>query len=81
MTNQRFQQLIQYKAALDSVKKEYRYDAKLCDALLSSACESFEKAGESHFKLERIYYECMDFAAKERFTASFCEMLSKKLGG
>lgn len=67
------------KDALDSVKKEYRYDAKLYDALLSSACESFAEAGESHFKLEKIYSECMDFSAKERFTASFCEMLGERL--
>lgn len=68
------------KDILDRVKKEYRYDAKLYDALLSSACDSFAEAGESHFELEKIYSECMDFGAKERFTASFCEMLGQRLG-
>ena len=68
------------KGILDEVKKEYRYDAKLYDALLSSACDAFADAGEHHFELERIYSECMDFSAKERFTASFCEMLGDRLG-
>ncbi len=64
----------------DAVKKEYRYNMRLYDALLSSACDAFGEAGEYHFKLEEIYSECMDFAAKERFTASFCELLGKQLG-
>lgn len=67
------------KNIIDGVKKEYRYDAKLYDVLLSSACEAFSKAGEYHFELEAIYSQCMDFAAKERFTASFCEMLGERL--
>ncbi|MBO5416459.1 MAG: hypothetical protein J6A83_07530 [Clostridia bacterium] len=63
------------KDAADRVKKEYKYNTRLYEALLSSACEAFEEAGEYHFALERIYSSCMDFAAKERYTASFCEML------
>lgn len=62
------------------IKKEYKYNLRLYDAILGSACEAFEDAGKVHFELEKIYSECMDFAAKERFTASFCEMLSGMLG-
>lgn len=69
------------KDIIDRVKKEYRYDAKLYEALLASACDSLAEAGESHFELEKIYSECMDFAAKERFTVSFCELLVEELKG
>ena len=64
---------------LDRIKKEYRYNVKLYDALLSSACDSFGEAGDAHFALEEIYSSCMDFSAKEKFTLSFCEMLRREL--
>lgn len=67
------------KEKLDDVKREYKYNVRLYEALLSSACDAFAEAGEFHFKLEEIYSSCMDFAAKERFTVSFCEMLVREL--
>ncbi|MBQ7384587.1 MAG: hypothetical protein IJV72_07350 [Clostridia bacterium] len=68
------------KDTADRVKREYKYNMRLYEALLSSACEAFEEAGEYHFELERIYSSCMDFPSKERYTASFCEMLLGVLG-
>ncbi len=68
------------KERANRVKNEYKYNMRLYDALMSSACESFEEAGEYHFELEEIYSSCMDFEAKERFTASFCETLGSFLG-
>ncbi len=61
---------------ISEIKKEFRANAKLYEALLSSAVESLCEAGESHFELEKIYSSCMDFSAKEKYTASFCAMLS-----
>ena len=67
------------KEKIDEVKREFKYNQRFYEALLSSACDSFAEAGEAHFKLENIYVSCMDFSAKERFTASFCEMLGREL--
>lgn len=67
------------KDTLENSKKEYRYNCRLYEALLSSACEAFSEAGEYHFELERIYSACMDFCAKERYTRSFCEMIDRMI--
>ena len=69
------------KSSLDVVKREYKNNVKLYEALLSSGCDAFAEAGEYHFALEEIYSSCMDFSAKERYTASFCEMLGAYLKG
>lgn len=61
--------------AVPEFKKEFRYNSKLYEALLSSAIDALCEAGESHFMLEEIYSRCMDFSAKEKYTASFCEMI------
>ena len=63
------------KDIIDGVKQKYKYNMRLYDAFVSSACDSFAEAGEYHFELEKIYLSCMDFDAKERFTRSFCEQL------
>ncbi len=67
------------KDAVDEVKQKYRYNMRLYEALLGSACESFSEAGEYHFALEKIYLACMDFDAKERYTKSFCEQIKTVL--
>ena len=61
------------KDGVNKIKKEFKNNERLYEALLSSAAEAFAKAGEYHFELEEIYSSCMDFDAKEKFTASFCE--------
>ena len=62
-------------SAVSEVKKEMRYNCKLYEALLSSALDALSDAGKIHFELENIYSSCMDFSSKEKYTASFCEML------
>jgi len=62
---------------VSAVKKEYKLNKKLSDALLSSALESLSAAGECHFSLEKIYSSCMDFSAKEEY----CTSLIKKILG
>lgn len=39
------------------------------------ALEALSRAAKAHFTLEEIYSAAMDFAAKEQFTAEFCEKL------
>lgn len=53
-------------------KAEFRSDRRLYEALIGCACEKLSEAGESHFALEKIYGECMDFAAESRY----CESLA-----
>ena len=68
------------KDIIDSVKQRYKYNMRLYDAFVSSACDCFAEAGKYHFDLEDIYLACMDFDAKERFTASFCERIKRDIG-
>lgn len=57
---------------LRGVRTRLRMNGRLYDALLGSAEEALQKAGEYHFELERIYSAHMDFAAQNRFIESFC---------
>ncbi|MBE6596128.1 MAG: hypothetical protein E7641_00515 [Ruminococcaceae bacterium] len=60
---------------LEPVKREYRANMRLYEALLTSACDAFSEAGEYHFELEKIYSSAMDYKAKESFQRSFTEKL------
>lgn len=60
---------------ISKIKNEFKHNKKLCCELLSSATSSLARAAESHFELERIYSSCMDFSAKEKYTAMFCDKL------
>ncbi len=53
------------------VRREYRANRKLCQALMASAVECFENAGKYHFELEKIYSGCMDFEAQNKFIDAF----------
>jgi hypothetical protein len=61
--------------ALRGVRGEARLAGKLADSAIDAAAESFARAGEYHFELESIYTAAMDFDAKERFTATFCNAI------
>ncbi len=61
--------------ALRGVRGEARLVQKLADSAVDAACESFARAGEYHFELESLYTAAMDFDAKERFTATFCNAI------
>ena len=61
--------------ALRGVRGQARLAQKMADSALDAACECFARAGEYHFELESIYTDAMDFDAKERFTATFCNAI------
>lgn len=61
--------------ALRGVRGQARLAQKMADSALDAACECFARAGEYHFELESIYTGAMDFGAKERFTATFCDAI------
>lgn len=56
-------------------KAYYKRMHTLSGELSALACSEFEVVSKYHFELEAIYRKSMDFAAKERFTLSFCERL------
>ena len=64
--------------ALRGVRGEARLAGRLADSAVDAAAESFARAGEYHFELESLYTAAMDFAAKERFTATFCDAILQK---
>ncbi len=52
--------------------------AQACyDSMLSGAIEALEDVSRYHFEVEKIYVSAMDFEAKERFTAQFCQKIFK----
>lgn len=55
------------------VKKEFRSNVRLCEALIGSASECLSRAGKYHFELEDIYVRCMDFEALEDFVGNFLQ--------
>lgn len=59
--------------ALRDVRSEVRHAVALRENLEADALRALSGAAESHFKMEKIYSEAMDFAAKEAFTERFCE--------
>ena len=61
--------------ALRGVRGEARLAEKMANSAIDAACDSFSRAGEYHFELESLYTAAMDFGAKERFTATFCEAI------
>lgn len=61
--------------SLRSVRGEARLVHKLVKSSVDAAVDSFACAGEYHFELEGLYTAAMDFDAKERFTATFCNAI------
>ena len=43
--------------------------------MLGGAVESMKRVRDAHFRLEELYMNAMDFAAKEKFTKAFCQKL------
>lgn len=61
--------------AMKSVRSELLMAERMRKATRAAAVDALEKVRELHFRLEEIYMASMDFDAKERFTAAFCEKL------
>lgn len=53
---------------ISEIRHEYKMNARLGEALMSSAIDAMARAGECHFALEEIYVSCMDFDAKEKYS-------------
>ncbi len=60
-------------------KKELRYLSAQGKKIESTALEHLKQAGKIHFKIEEIYYGCMDFTAKEKYTDKIKEKILKTL--
>lgn len=60
---------------LEEKKARHKRNKALCTEISELACDAFSDVARHHFALEAIYRKSMDFAAKERFTLSFCERL------
>ncbi len=61
--------------AMKTVRGEVRFSERMARAMLDGAVETMQAVNALHFQLEEIYGGAMDFAAKEKFTKSFCEAL------
>ena len=60
---------------ISQIRREYRLNQKLYEALVASAEEVLRGAGKYHFALEELYTECMDFGSKEVFCNNFLDNL------
>ncbi|MBQ9131781.1 MAG: hypothetical protein IJX62_04850 [Clostridia bacterium] len=62
-------------AGLNSVRKELNYAEQMRRAMLAGAVEAMDAVKDAHFRIEELYVDAMDFAAKEKFTKKFCQQL------
>lgn len=65
-------------ASMKGIRRELRAINRISCALKGEALDALEKVREVHFRLENIYCDAMDFAAKEAFTKAFCQELFDK---
>ena len=62
-------------ARMKPIRGSLVYTARMRRAMLGGAIEELARVRESHFLLEEIYADAMDFSQKEAFTKKFCERL------
>ncbi|MBQ8005001.1 MAG: hypothetical protein IJ303_01660, partial [Clostridia bacterium] len=62
--------------ALQSIRKTVKSSQKLRTLMLDETLLALSDVKKTHFKLEEIYKDAMDFEAKERFTKDFISGLS-----
>ena len=58
--------------AMRAVRSDVRDALRLSDQLCEGAIRSLSCAADSHFALEGLYSDAMDFTAKEAYTARLC---------
>lgn len=58
---------------LRAARTDLRRAVTLREGLVAAATDSFRRASELHFKIEKIYSSAMDFAAKDAHDAEFCK--------
>lgn len=57
---------------LRTVTDELKRAKKIASALTAEAIKHLSQAGETHSQIEKIYFDAMNFEAKEKFTEKFC---------
>lgn len=60
---------------MGAVRESVRFDSRMCQAMLDGVFEQMDVIRQSHFTLEAIYSQAMDFDKKEEFTKNFCNSL------
>lgn len=60
---------------LRGVREQLRRLDRLRQGLLDSTCLCMQKVADSHFALEQLYIDAMDFSAKEQYTKALCAKL------
>ncbi len=60
---------------LRTVSDELKRSKKIASALTAEAIKYLTRSGEIHSEIEKIYFEAMNFKAKEEFTRKFCSEL------
>lgn len=63
------------KEGLGTVRSAMKKAMKLRDIMLDEAILALEDVKKTHFAIEKIYIDAMDFEAKEKFTADFIRRL------
>lgn len=60
---------------LRTVAEELKRTKRIASALTAEAIKHLSQAGETHSQIEKIYFDAMNFEAKEKFTEKFCSRL------
>jgi len=61
--------------AMKPIRGKLLFAERMRKAMRAGALEALRDVQEAHFALEACYTSAMDFAAKERFTKNFCDVL------
>lgn len=65
-----------FQNPLTKKKGDIKRMLSTAEEMENQAINAFKSAGESHFALEEIYINAMDFARKEAFSRGICERIS-----
>lgn len=65
-----------FPSLLSKKKGDVKRMLSTAEEMENQAINAFKSAGESHFALENIYINAMDFSKKEAFSRGICERIS-----
>ena len=65
-----------FQNSLTKKKGDIKRMLSTAEEMENQAINAFKSAGESHFALEEIYINAMDFSKKEAFSRGICERIS-----
>ena len=63
----------------DGVRGQMRLAARVEESCMEEACACLARASQSHFALEEIYKQAMDFPALGRYTRKVCAEIAERL--